>query len=293
MKRSRLALTMVLAGCGAPRGLEDPSAWYDSGAHAEVTEAVSFSTDAYGLPAQGDVSIADALAPAFEFPKGFGTHVASNEASVASCGWDSSDALPVTITGVSATLPRYYFKADGCGGAAQKYYASYWLEDDSGGVFVLGDGGVAWWDAGDTVTLKVRAATRSYGLSYVLASDVVAVDRTHRAVSYEPTNGPLGDADISAVRRVTGTVVERADTFGQIPIRPDDATDVCETHTDPGCVLITLDTEISRRGVKLQVGEHLSATGPVMFSYATYTIVVMRLGQLVRDDATGPSSESP
>jgi hypothetical protein len=288
----RLALALVLAGCGAPRGLEDPSDWYDTGARAEVTEAVAFTTDAYGLPAGGDASIGDALAPAFDFPKGFGTHVAPNDGP-ATCGWETSDSLPVTLTGVSATLPRYYFKADGCGGAPQKYYSSYWLEDDSGGVFVLGDGGVAWWDAGDTVTLRVRAATRSFGLNYVLASDVVAVDRTHRAVRYAPTSGPLGDADISAVRRVTGTVVERADTFGQIPIRPDDATDVCETHTDPGCVPITLDTEITRRGVKLEVGEHLSATGPVMFSYATYTIVVMRLGQLVRDDATGPSSESP
>lgn len=289
----RLPLAVWLAGCGAPRGLEDTSSWYDTGARAAVTEPQSFTLDPYGLPAQGEASLLDALGPAFTFPKGYGTHVGSSEATQASCGWDSDDSLPVTITGVSATLPRYYFKADGCGGASQKYYASYWLEDDQGGVFVLGDGGVAWWDAGDTVTLKVRAATRSFGLNYVLASDVVSVDRTQRPVHYEPTDGPLGDADISAVRRVTGTVVERADTFGQIPIRPDNATDVCETHTDPGCVLITLDTEITRRGVKLQVGEHLSATGPVMFSYATYTIVVMRLGQLVRDDATGPSSESP
>ena len=43
---------------------------------------------------------------------------------------------------------------------------------------------------------------------------------------------------------------------------------------------LSLDQELSRRGIEFPVGTRIRATGPVLFSFDEYTIIVMRVGQI-------------
>ena len=72
------------------------------------------------------------------------------------------------------------------------------------------------------------------------------------------------------VRRVTGEITQAADNFGEFKITDDSGT----VNT------VSLDAEINRRGVGFDVGTRVQATGPVLYSYSAYTIVIMNVGQL-------------
>lgn len=276
------AAVAALTACTPSRELEDVEGWYDSGTYAPVEEALAFTTEPYGLPAAGAPGLADVLAPALSFPSGFGTRIGASEAGGDGCGWTVDDALPVEITGVVTVLPRYYFKSDGCGRDDEKFYGSYFIEDDTGGIFVLRDTKVAWFDAGDTVTLRVRGTRVSYDQPMIYVHDVIAVDRTARPVRYVERQGPLGASDLNEVRRVTGTVVSEPDTFGEFSIRPDGGPGTCEAAGDSGCAVASLDSELNRRGVTFAPGDRVSVTGPVLFSYDVYKIILLRLGQIQR-----------
>jgi hypothetical protein len=70
--------------------------------------------------------------------------------------------------------------------------------------------------------------------------------------------------------RVTGTVVREKDTFGDLLIESDEGV---QWH-------LGLDVELNRRGVDFPLGTRLTATGPILYSYNTYTLVIMRVGQV-------------
>lgn len=282
MRPTSLALATLLTACAPERELEDVASWFDDGTAEPVVEPLAFTDEPYGLPAGDNPGMAELLAPALEFPRGFGTRVGSSETGGAACGWTIDDALPVEITGVVTVLPRYYFKSNGCTNDDEKFYGSYFIEDDTGGMFVLGDTKVAWFDAGDTVTLRVRGTRVSFDQPMIYIHDVVSVDRTARPVRYEVSEGGLGEADLNQVRRITGTVVTEPDTFGEFSLLPDGSDGPCEEAGDRGCAVASIDSELNRRGVTFTPGERVTVTGPVLYSYSVYKIILMRLGQIER-----------
>jgi hypothetical protein len=285
MRSLVLLLSTTLVACSASSGPEDWQDWYDPGAAYEVEEPVEFTDADYGLPVDDAPGIGDLLEDAFSFPRGYGTNLAAEEFpedGMACADWYASDDLPFEITGVVTVHPRFYFKTNGCGQDDEKYYGSYFLEDDTGGVFVLGDSKVAHFDMGDTVTLRVRGTRRSFGLDMIYVHEVVEVQRTHRAISYEVADAPFGADDMGEVRRITGTIVRGADNFGEVLLAPDGHNTPCTEANLAGCALLGLDVELSRRGISFEVGERVTATGPILYSYSAYSLVLSRVGQIER-----------
>ena len=266
-----MPVLFLLMGCGFERGPEDPSAWFSEGADYAVQEPVEFTSDAYGLdggigalsaavlPIDGDDIV---YAPDEELPAGSDCPMArASDPSVEE--W--------TVTGVVTVHPRFYFKTSGCSyDSDEKYYGSYFIEDDTGGFFVLGDSKVAHFDVGNTVEMKVRGVRTNFDQDMVYAHDIVSVDRRVRAISYTEPEGPITREHIARTVRVEGTVTSEKDTFGEFRIETDDGV----THT------VSLDVELNRRGVEVEVGSRVRATGPVLLSYGSLTIIIMRVGQL-------------
>ena len=137
---------------------------------------------------------------------------------------------------------------------------------------------------GDTVTVRVRAVRRSFGLDMVYVHDVEHVNRDTRPISYRIKQAPFGDDDMGEVRRVTGTVVRAADNFGEVLIQPDDYAGTCTANDTDDCVIVGLDIELSRRGITFTPGERVTLTGPILYSYSAYSLVLTRVGQIIRED---------
>jgi hypothetical protein len=186
------------------------------------------------------------------------------------CEQEIDNDLPFTVTGMVTAHPRVYFKTDGCNRDEEKYYGSYFIEDRTGGLFILGDSKVAHFGMGDRVTLTVRAARTSFDLNMVVAHDVIDIQRGPEDISYEIPSVELGLEDIARVKRVTGTVITEPDTFGSFTIE----------RTDGLLFNVALDAELSRRGFTFNIGDNIQATGPVMYSYSEFAIIVMRIGQV-------------
>lgn len=262
-------VSLLFAACAVGIRQEDPSGWYDPGTGYEVAEPIAFTDVNYGFT--GETPIAELPAPA-DFETAFAPDDFPADADCAD--WVTSEALPAEITGIVTVLPRFYYKSNGCytepGDNDEKFYGSYFVQDASGGFFVLGDSKVAHFDVGARVTLTVRAVRESYDQLMIAAHDVVEVDLGPEPVYYEAVAGALGPEHVSRVVRVEGTVATAATTFGEIYVDGDDGTRW----------KFSLDVELSRRGVEYPPGARLQVTGPVLYSYSEYTIVVMRVGQV-------------
>jgi hypothetical protein len=177
-------------------------------------------------------------------------------------GWQRSADLSVEIEGIVTIYLKYYFKTSGCQGdrdadSDEKYYGSYFIEDESGGMFVLGDTKVAHFNMGQRVRLKVRAVKESFGLQMVIAHDVEEIGREVEPIYYQIPTGPLGFDEMARVQRVTGTVVSDASNFGELLIESDEGV----TYS------IKVDWEITRRKHAWDAGERIQVTGPVLYSY--------------------------
>lgn len=263
------ALPLLLIGCASGGPQEDPSAWYDPGSAYDVQETIAFTDVNYDFT--GETALAD-----LPVPDDFETWFADGDAPPDGCAdWREEGELPAEISGIVTILPRYYYKADGCmpdqGDNEEKFYGSFFVQDASGGYFVLGDTKVAHFDAGDRVTLRVRAVREAFDQLMMPVWDAVEVVRGPEPIYYEavPT-GVLGPEHVSRVVRVEGVVATEVTTFGEIYLDADDGS----RHK------FALDSELTRRGVGFPVGARVQVTGPVLYSFSEYTIVVMRIGQL-------------
>ncbi len=225
--------------------------------------------------------------------------------------WSTKSTLPVEVTGIVTSHPRWYYKASGCRpvddrdiDSDEKFYGSYFIEDESGGTFVLGDTKVAHFDMGDLVTIRIRATKELFGYQMVYSHDVVAIERGPFPIYYEEADAPLTDADYNRVRRMVGTVGFNGG-FGEVQlclgdVADDDFDDVYEGLTGQDakgpqirCVnegrgfYLALDTELQRRGLELPIGTRVMATGPIIrgfdetgVPYDEQRLVITRLGQL-------------
>lgn len=263
-------LGLVLVGCGAGVEQEDPTAWFDAPGTYDVLEPVAFTDQNYDFT--GATAIADLPTPdAFQTWFGPPDAPADNDCA----DWATTTELPAEITGIVTLLPRFYFKTSGCLpdlsiDSDEKYYGSYFVQDRTGGYFVLGDSKVAHFDMGDRVTLKVRAIKESYDQTMIMVHDVLDVQRGPEPIYYESVSDPLGAEHVSRVVRVEGVVANEAGTFGEVYLDGDGG-----QRWKMG-----LDAELSRRGVGWPVGTRLQVTGPVLYSFSEYTIEVMRVGQV-------------
>ncbi len=308
-----LGLVATLGACADRAPAETWEDWYTPGEGTDVTEPVAFTEDPYDLPESGSggirglrtallTQVFDNDGPIFaaqDFP-----------ADATACGFwepelDPADTdvvgtLPAEITGYVTSHPRVYRKIEGCApdGAQsdEKYYGSYFLEDRTGGIFVLRDSKVAPFDIGARVTLRVRAVRRRFGVDMVYVHDLVEAEPGPFPLSYAPVTRPLTADDQSTVVRFTGTVVTEPTTFGETLLTIDGYTggtcapDTRDTRAH--CAVIQLDQEITRRGVTLAPGERVTVTGPVASSpffdaigvinfYGPY---ITRVGQITRLD---------
>jgi hypothetical protein len=268
--RWAVCLSLVL-GC-SERAAEDYSDWFDAGSAYDVMEPVEFTDVPYDFPASETDGIAAQSAQVFPVADSYAVSFAPEDAYASNidCDQVTDSDLPFTVTGMVTAHPRVYFKTDGCNRDDEKYYGSYFIEDRTGGMFVLGDSKVAHFGMGDKVTLAIRAVRTSFDLNMVVVHDVLSVERGPDPIAFEVANAEFTLDDIARVKRVTGTVLTDPDTFGSFRIEDDDGNQY----------LVALDAEVSRRGVHYEVGSRIQATGPVMYSYSEFTIVVMRVGQI-------------
>ncbi len=269
-----IAGLVLLCACSSGRKAEDAD-WYAPGQGLDVVEAVAFTEDPYGLPAAG-MGFGD-----LEMPPEYTTWFAPDDPPPEDCSdWmeDDSGDLPTEITGVVTTHPRIYIKVNGCVPQSntsidsdEKYYGSFFIEDDSGGIFVLGDSKVAHFDMGDRVTLKVRALKNHFGQVMVAVHDVVEIDRGPYPIHYETWTEAFDETDIGWVHRVTGTVATETSTFGEVAI-----------EGDQGQIWnLAIDQELSRRGVSYPVGTRIQVTAPVLRGFGdSFPLVVMKKGQV-------------
>jgi len=260
-----LLLASIL-GC-AQHAVEDPAAWYDPGTPGNVDEPVAFTDEAYTL--DGNIAGLSAVFPTANdgivFAPGDGYGDSTD------CQWSEDDDLPMQITGVVTIDPKYYYKTPGCSTDDEKFYGSFFLEDKDGAVFVLGDSKVAHFQMGDEVTLNVRGARTRYDLDMITTWDTVSIDTSEHAIHYETVFNPFDFQDEYLVRRITGTVASKPDTFGQFSVDSDDGT---------ASWFVQIDSELNRRGFTIEPGRRLEVTGPVLYSYSQFSIVVMRSGQV-------------
>jgi hypothetical protein len=270
-----VALLAALGACATPAPQEDPAEWFTPAADYDVLEPVAFTDENYDFT--GPTAIAD-----LPLPGDFETIFSPDDAPASTdcAGWVTNPDLPAEIEGIVTLLPRFYFKTGGCAptpdiDSDEKYYGSYFVQDETAGYFVLGDSKVAHFDMGDRVRLKVRAIKESFDQTMIAVHDVVDVQRGPEPIYFERADGPLTAAHVSRVVRFEGVVATPMSTFGEVYVDADDGTRY----------KFSLDAELNRRGVTAELGERIRVTGPVLFSFSEYTVTVMRIGQLEWLDA--------
>jgi hypothetical protein len=278
---------LSLGACADPReGVEDPDDWFDPGSELDVEEFVAFTDEPYDFPSDPNDGIGALKSAVFPVPRTTGSDTlrfGPDDAAISTrgCRVESVNALPFDIEGVVTVHPRYYFKSSGCDwDSEEKFYGSFFIQDETGGVMVLGDTKVAHFDIGDRVRLRARGAKTGFDLDQIYTYDLLEIVERDVPIFYEETEEPFQcdrtapidwDAcDVGRVKRVTGTVVVAMDTFGDFQIEGDN-----------GAIWhVGLDSELNRRGVDYPVGTRITVTGPILYSFSTYTLVVMKKGQV-------------
>lgn len=295
---------LALAACIEPR--DQPGTWqdwYDPGTEFDLEEPVRFTDVNYDFVGTDPIET-------IPTPGDFETWFAPSDPPPSQCsGWRTDSALPLEITGIVTVYPRMYMKVPGCLPADdfsvdsdQKFYGSFYLQDRTGGFFVLGNTRVAHFDMGDRITLRVRALKEYFDSVMVPTWDLVDVQRDDEAIYYrEVSDRVLGPEDQAEVVRVTGVVAGEMSNFGEIylcagddpdttlvrdPTRSNDMVPACalSSVTSPPWFKVGLDVELQRRGHRYAPGEHIQVTGPAHLSFGDYQVTVMRLGQIERLD---------
>ncbi|MFT7518971.1 MAG: hypothetical protein ACI9MC_001107 [Kiritimatiellia bacterium] len=267
-----LVLTTILSfGCGEITDpVPDSTGWWETGEVFDVQEPIRFTATPYDFPADPSDGIGTFLEDFFPVADRTVEFGPDDQYGSSGCGSKVNRDLPLEIEGVVTIMPRWYMKIDGCNRGDEKYYGNYFIEDSTGGVFIIGDSKVAHFDMGDRVRLRVRGIRTNFDFHMVYAHDVIDVQRGPQPIMYQVADTPFSNPDIGEVRRVRGKVTSEPDTFGQLIVEAEDGTRW----------FVNYDSELSRRRAFPTVGQTVCATGPIQFSYSEYSLVVMRIGQV-------------
>lgn len=265
---------LLAAACDA-RMAEDPEDWWGAmGALDEdVTEPIEFTEEPYDFSGPGLDAVQAVVQPQ--------ARVYGPMADPAgTCDdWYTSNDLPIETWAMVTLHPRYYYKTQGCDrGSDEKYYGNYFVEDQTGGIFVLNDSKVAHFEMGDRVKIRVNAVAEAFDLPRIMSHEIIEVERGPFPIHWEWAGETTGSGDntefvdagtVGRVVRAEGVVLTEPDTFGQFEILAD------EGHR----YLINLDAELNRRKVRAPIGSRIQVTGPVLDAFGQ-KIVVMRVGQI-------------
>jgi hypothetical protein len=287
MSRLLVLSSLISVACVDLRtAAEDPDPWYSSPEQTWVEEPVAFTDVPYSFPGAGETGIRSfrdavfpvenfyeiAYGPDEQFPDGACRSVVDND-------------LPYEVRGIVTLKPAWYQKIDGCLAQVgegndlegtgldsdEKYYSSYFIQDKDTGVFVLFDSRVAPFDMGDYVTLRVRGVRTSFDVDMIYAHDIVSVEHASDPIYYEELLALPTLDDVGKVKRISGTVTAELGTFGDISVETDEG--LAATFS------LSLDLN-RRRAVDPKVGDHVVVTGPVLYSYEEYPILVTHKGQV-------------
>ena len=101
--------------------------------------------------------------------------------------------------------------------------------------------------------------------------DILDIEREASSIHYRDVDGALGLEHVNRVVRVSGTIVDIDESFNSYTI-----------ETASGAeVIYSLGLDLGRRpSAKAELGDTVTATGPVLLSYSTFTISIAQVGQL-------------
>ncbi len=278
------AATAFLASCSEQLGPKDPTSFYGQAQESEVEEPIGFTDQNYDFSGSTPIADVEALIPDDEFvwyglspedryPQG------DERILDADCDpgrYDNTVAevseLPARIEGIITLKPRYFQKVSVCG-QDQRFYGSYFIQDQSGGILVLKDSRIEDFNYGDRVSLRVRGIMTSFDQPSVVAFDQEEVVEPGNKydIYFEQIDRKFEPDDVGRVRRIEGTVTGEPtnNNFNEMVLESDDGT----------VWTVSLDRELGNRGVELAEGDRLELTGPVINSFGL-RLLVASLGQI-------------
>lgn len=281
----------LVGGCADAQGPLDPADFYKAPENTTVQEPIAFTPDNYDF--SGEMTIAQArelirtgagsqrnwygFSPQDAFPAGDERQFNENCNPFQNPSFPEKvrevSELPAFIEGVVTLHPRYFQKLQICG-EDQRFYGSYFLQDETGGIMILKDSRIANFTFGERVRLRVRGLTKVFDSYAVLTWDseeVVEPGKTY-PIYYEVAEQALASADIGKVRRVRGTIVSEPSStnFNEMHIEADNGVRY----------VASVDRELAQRNPGLTQGMQVELTGPVIFSYSQYVVLISSLGQI-------------
>lgn len=210
---------LVLSGCAAEwdRPAADPRD--EAGAGYDIVEPVWIEERTadvtWGLPRDGEPSIADlaALLPSGRISRDEPDLFVSADSvpPTDQCQGEAPDVLdelPMVIEGIVSLQPSRYLKVPICG-QDERFYGSWVIEDDTGGMVVLRDSRIAFARPGDRVRLEVRGVGQFYGSPdqrMVVISDATVLERGAAPVLFTPTVEAFDSEMVGRTHRIEGHV---------------------------------------------------------------------------------------
>lgn len=310
------SLFLGIAACGSPEEPDDSLSAYGDIETTNVIEPVAYSDTPYDFTGPTPIGSAtddvmdgslhgivnDALpsnpfvwvgtAPNAPFP--FGDDDCNPdetfETRVAEVG-----GLPVEIEGIVTIHPRYQITNLQFCGSRERFYGSYFIQDETGGVLVLKDSRIADFRMGDRVRVKANTMSYNFGAYAVLGhTDQEIISRDHEVFFEDIGEDNLSIDHLGKTVRIRRQLVSAASNvnFSEMCLIPPGAeeflcSDACIAQEQ--CVgqgsparplLVSLDREIEQRDpLVLEEGDMLEITGPVTNSFGL-RILVARAGQL-------------
>lgn len=283
-----LIFTPLLANISCGESVPLDVYGYDEGQTIVVQEPIAYTTDAYAF--SGDTPISDLVALAKE-TSDFVWHGFAQDSlfPVANdCEPDrpgdqlpvSLATLPKTIEGVVTLHPRYFQKHRICG-QSERFYGSFFIEDNTGGILILNDSRISKFTYGDHVRLRVKglyANKFGTGFQSVIAYDseeiLTGSSKADRLpIHYEPIDRALTQADQGRTVRFTGIVTRTANNNNFNEMHLKSATDESITW------IVSLDRELGLRPLAFGEGDTVQLTGPILDSFGL-RMIVASLGQI-------------
>ena len=216
---SLLSVTLMACGVEDENRPSPQERWAPSGAQHEVTEPVSLrprtASDVYGLPRSRENSISDlvALLPSEDIERD-GPKFFSSSAQPLMCtnGRTSQIAgLPMVVEGVVTIPGTYYIKVSVCD-QEEKFYGSFAIEDDTGGIMVLRDSRVAQVQPGNVVRLTVHTLVISDNFGRIDSRAVLSYDLEilpeSRDLLFSTTTQSIDGEHVGRTTQVEGFMLE-------------------------------------------------------------------------------------
>ena len=248
-----------------------------------VEEPIEFTSEPYPDELRGELGIAELREITLEAAgstRVWSGFAADNDYPVAgecdAFGQDPGviDELPAVLEGVVTLHPRFFDKPSVCA-TDERFYGSFFLEDATGGIFVLRDSRIATFTYGDRVRLTVQGVRRNFDYVAVTSiSELEVVTGEERVpISYRPLEREFEDADQGEVVQIEGEVVSEAtnNNFNELELQSLDDPEVSW--------LVSLDRELGQRAPDLGVGKKVRMKGPVINDFGL-RIIVASYGQI-------------